>query len=363
MITGLKIHTDTGANSPVNGAIHVVQVPEDCNTGDFLGDLVKQFHPGFARHSWTLRVDNSGAALPLDLTLAQNRIESNQELYLVPKAQDLSLEASAPDRKTMQFDVPSSTRTSTLLATLLGHLDLPKIDSNGKPHDWALVLERTGEFLDADRSLAANGVAGRDRLAIRPRPVQPIRFEVISPTGSLRQDEALPDTQASELLSGLVEYFGLPAEDEDGLSIQYALRLGESGKTLDPSKTLAENEVSQDAKLLLFALEKPDLVLEVGGPDGMTPQVTVPGKTLTEKLLFDQVAARSLEKRTKTGEARQVGAGRYEDRQCPRFSKDPDPKWRGFGRAADDSLRAARRNRGRAGFSRSRPRLRIFNFT
>jgi hypothetical protein len=257
MLTGLKIHTD-------NNVSQVPEVPESYNTRDFRADVLLAHGDGHTLQKWALKDGTTGAVLDLHLTLEENKVGNNHELYLVSavpvQKHILELEVVAPTGKTLKCEAPSSTIADSFLAQLAQHFRLPKLDEHGRPNRWNLVQRKTNTTLDPKRMPADNGIAAGDPLSIEATPYKNIAVTISSPSGGSYQPEILEAILTGELLRrSAITPFSLPPMSGAGKPIEWLIVRKDSGMRLELTKSLGENGLNTGDQLLIERVSKPPL--------------------------------------------------------------------------------------------------------
>jgi hypothetical protein len=296
MITDLRIHDDE--------RVEHADAPEDCNTREFLVDVLRTLHPGSNPRDWTLRNGTPGKSLQLDHTLKQNQVHSHDDLYLVSirepvkleklpdpiiKPQDLELEITLPDGNTIRSEARPSARPAEILAKIIKRFNLPLSDDKGRPNRWVLVHQKTDRVLDSDKTMVENVLDTGDRLAVKVYG-EDLKLEVIGPNEKTRHSEAPPDTKAAALLAQLAAFYRLADVDKKGKPLNWILVDQKTDRPLDLDQTLAENGLVSGARLLLQP-SNIDLDLQVTAPSGETRQTQAPPDTRTAAFLADLVAS------------------------------------------------------------------------
>jgi hypothetical protein len=296
MITDLRIHDDE--------RVEHADAPDDCNTRDFLIDIVHTLHPGSNARDWTLRNGTPGKTLQLDHTLKQNQVHSRDDLYLVsikeaPKPekppdpiarpQDLELEITLPDGNTIRSEARPSARPAEILAKIIKRFNLPPSDSKGRPNRWVLVHQKTDRVLDPDKTMVENVLDTGDRLVVKVFG-DDLKLQVIGPNEKTHHCEAPQDTNAATLLAELVEVFRLAKVDKNGRPLNWILVDQKTDRPLDLNQTLAANDVVSGARLLVQPSDT-DLDLQVTAPSGETRQTQAPPDTRTAEFLANLLAS------------------------------------------------------------------------
>src|SRR5262249_21347660 len=149
------------------------------------------------------------------------------------------------------------------------------LTSPDRQDHWELYDESTGVALEPSRTLQENGVrAGQDlylrlrqskgticpncgmenpsdvnfcfrcgkRLVAAKAPSD-IKVHVHTPDGRIHSAEVPGSLRAGEFLTDLVRSLGLPSRGPDGTEFSWILEDSETGRSLDPDRTLGENAV------------------------------------------------------------------------------------------------------------------------
>jgi hypothetical protein len=260
MLTGLKIHTD-------NNVSQVPEVPESYNSKDFRADILLAHGDGHTLQKWALKDGTTGGALDLHLTLEENKVGNNHDLFLVStvpvQTHILELEAVAPTGKTLKCEAPFSMIADAFLAQLAQHFCLPKLDGHGRPNRWNLVQRKTSTTLDPKRMLADNGIATGDLSSIEATPYKNITVTISSPNGGSYQPEVLEEILTGELLRSAITPLSLPPMSGTGNPIEWLIVRKDTGMRLELTKSLGENGLNTGDQLLIDRASKPLLALSV----------------------------------------------------------------------------------------------------
>jgi hypothetical protein len=277
MITGLKVHTD-------DSVLLIEHARESTRTVDFIAGLVAERH-GVATQDWVLRDGGvAGRALHADLTLEQNHIGNDHNLYLVPAGapivQELDLQIIGPDGQVLQVEVKSSTKVSLLLMQIPRHFGLEVVDSRGKSVSWTLVVQSTGDLLNSDKTLAENGIMTRAHLLLQRAVLVPdLVVETVAPDGQTSSKELVPGTPVGKLIEALIAHFELPKTKHTGDEIDWFLTHEKSKSKLDSGKSLSENGVETGGRLVLEAPPGACAIFTVRAADKESHRFAVAGDT------------------------------------------------------------------------------------
>jgi len=373
----LRIHDD--------GKTQAADAPDDCSTREFLVEVVRVLHPGSNVQEWDLKDGPDGKSLRLDQTLKENHVRALQDLYLVSKVRgleqeirrseeekicskcqsaniagakfcahcgnplsspqaghdrqdgqrerDLSIEVSAPDKKSRHCEVAADTLIAEFVADLVEAFELPAVDVQNQPMVYLLFDEESQRGMDSTKTLAENGIRNGHRLMLRGSgdpgreaaretrtkphvtatsmelPQDDFHLEVTAPDKRHRRCEAAPDTPTTEFVADLVEAFELPKVDDRNRPMSYSLFDEQSQRVVDSTKTLAQNGLVRGHRLLLRSSGEPgkqplrsstihleDLRLEVAVPGKRPRRSEVAPYTPTAEFLADLLDAFALPK-------------------------------------------------------------------
>jgi len=246
VLTDLKIHIN-------DGDCRVASAPETCKVADLLGDMLGKRQESLTngRH-WTL-ARGSGELLHADLTLAENHVESGQDLYLIAAnhapAHDLELEVIAPGGQVMRSsEFPSSFKAGELAEQAVEFFHLNEMGNDLQPKRWILIDAKQKQALNPDLSLAENGVISGQRLLLG---TDRTRLLIFSPDGMVHQSDPAPVTLLGQVLTDAITSFRLPHIHRTGAPIKWHLTLKGSGGRLDPTLTVAQSGLMSGDQLLL----------------------------------------------------------------------------------------------------------------
>jgi hypothetical protein len=280
MLTGLKIHTD-------NNLSQVPEVHESCNPKDFLADILLAHCDGHTLQKWALKEGTPGGVLDPHLTLEENKVGSNHDLYLVStvpvQTHILALEVVRPTGKTLECEAPSSMIADAFLAQLALHFQLPRLDEQGRPNRWNLVQRKTKTTLDPKGMLADNGIATGDILSIEATLYKNITVTISSPSGGCYQPEVLEEILTGELLRSAITHFSLPPISGLGKPIEWLIDRKDNGMRLELTKSLGENGLDTGDQLLIDRVSEPPLALSIQLASGKV----FPFESLAEALAGD----------------------------------------------------------------------------
>ena len=79
-----------------------------------------------------------------------------------------------------------------------------------------------------------------------------IKVTVITIDGEKPEVEVPPDMRADDFVKELVSALKLPVTDAEGNPVVWRLDNKDTGRTLDPSRSIEENNVREGQRLMLF---------------------------------------------------------------------------------------------------------------
>jgi hypothetical protein len=158
MIVGLRIHDD--------GRTRTADVPGDYRTRDFLEVVVRALRPDSDVSEWTLGVSPEGAQLQLDLTLEENEIRTDQDLFLLRRPTRVtSVEGAVPEGGIRSDQTPLVTAPSNLEADIDRDSESPKAEVENQIEEDP-IDQQAQSGPDLQGASAANGeVTGRSTVA------------------------------------------------------------------------------------------------------------------------------------------------------------------------------------------------------
>jgi hypothetical protein len=179
---------------------------------------------------------------------------------------DITIQIDTNGGKEEKVTLPADMKIGDLIPEIVAALKLPAVDSNGKVPDWRLSDKKSGLSLDPDRTLQENSVQSGDELSlsIPPKPSPDLQFR-LQIEGRGAEEVRLPrdfKTQA------VIDQF----RDPTAPASEWRLTDKNTGRELDPAKSLTENGVQNGYELLLKEINE-----KVDPPIPIVPAPAPPG--------------------------------------------------------------------------------------
>jgi hypothetical protein len=168
---------------------------------------------------------------------------------------DIAMTVHTPEGKIHDVDTPPDIKVAEIVEELVDSLRLPKTGADGHPIHWILVDKSTGLTLDFEKTLAENGVQRGHSLHLDMEQRSPrfsyIKVQVHLPNGDTSPEDVRADQISKELIAHFILKFKLTKKEALKDEAVWNLDDKDTGKTLDPQKSLHENGVLNGHHLYL----------------------------------------------------------------------------------------------------------------
>jgi hypothetical protein len=169
---------------------------------------------------------------------------------------DLTLHLHTEEGKTLTVQDAPQVTPRAMIHTLVKARLIPGVDRQGHSIEWCLDDKEAGRTLDGVRTLQENRVRSGHNLYLRRVVKTDLTLHIHTEDGRAHTLEASPQVKAELIVQDLIRSRLVPGIDEQGHPIVWGMVDQDTGKTLDPAKTLLENVVSSGRH---FSLQRPEI--------------------------------------------------------------------------------------------------------